>query len=256
MYPCYGDVQTDSLQQVSNEANTDDNKIRDFYKKILDIIPNAKNIKDLLKVATVRYQMRDEINNAIIFSAQFFKKNKNLINRLLVLLSKNIKREKLENNIEHQYDNNVANLIILKSLQILSMDEKLGINFQAYRIFDQLGFFSKKINFLFNINELTYPEHLMISYDATDDLKYLKMLIKYLDISKGDLYKLSEYVSKIDFDNISDQERDNFRKFVFFKYVKNVIRSRIELFKSKRTELLKSVNDKIVENFENILQEN
>lgn len=250
---------SNSLKGISdscgNKVNKDTDRIRDFYRKILDIIPNAKSIKDLSNVATVRYKMRDEVNNAIIFSVQFFKKNKHLINDALLFISQNTEIECVENDIQ-SLSNDVANLIILKSLQILSIDEKLGINFQSYKVFEQLGVFSKKINFLFNINELTYPEHLMSSYDATEDLKYLKMLIKYLDITEEDEKNLTESVSKIDFDNISDQERDNFRKFVFFKHVKNIIKEHKDLFESRKNELLKASSNDITRNFENILKEN
>lgn len=242
---------TDSFDK--NIMNTESIIMSDFYSKILDLIPSARNLKDLGTVATVRYQMRDEINNAIIFSAQFLKKNKNLIPNILTSISEC----NLTNGEEESlYDNEVANLIILKSIEILVSSKDISVNFQSYKIFDRIGAFSKRINFLFNINELTYPEHIMISYDATEEIKYLKMLINYLDITEEDEKKLIDDVSKINFEDISEQEKDTFKKFVFLKHVRNIIKTKKNLFKTKREELLKQANSVIRKNFDNVLQEN
>lgn len=235
-----------------NIVNTE-NIIEDFYAKILELIPNARNLKDLGTVATVRYQMRDEINDAIIFSAQFLKKNKNLIPIVLTSVSEcsfqNDEKESL-------YNNDVANLLILKSIEILASSKDISVNFQSYKIFDRIGTFSKKINFLFNINELTYPEHIMISYDATGDIKYLKMLINYLDITEEDEKTLTDEVSKINFEDISEQEKGTFKKFVFLKHVRSIIKAKKNLFEEKRKELLKQANNVIRKNFDSVLQEN
>lgn len=247
--------QIESKKGYGENENIDDNQISEFYKKILSLIPNAKNLKDLGTVATVRYRMRDEINNAIIFSAQYLKKNKDLIHRMLFLFSENDLKD--DKSIDADlYSNDVAILLIIKSLQILDTNKDIEVDFSLYSIFERLGAFSKKINFLFNINELTYPEHLIISYDATDDIEYLKMLVNYLDITEEDKEKLFNEVSKINFNNISDEEKDVFKKFVFLKHVISIIKHRKDLFEQKREELLKSVNTATRKNFNNIFEEN
>lgn len=259
MVQLFAEVSVQNSNSQADIKNDIDTEIGNFYSKILSLIPKAQKIKDLNTISTVRYQMRDEINNAIIYATQFLRCNKFLINKLLFHISVSAKDTgSIMKNIEISplYKNDVVNVVILKSLQILNSLNEITIDFAQYEVFKKLGGFSKKINFLFNINELTYPEHLMISYDATNDIEYLKVLINYLNIKEDDEKNLMSNVKKINFESISESEKDIFKRFVFIKHVRNIIKSHIDLFKDKKKELLNSANILIKNNFEKVLKEN
>lgn len=103
--------------------------------------------------------------------------------------------------------------------------------------------------------EVTYPEHLMVCYIASSDIKYLEKMLDYLNISDEEL----ELYSKIKEEEI-ENDKNGFKKYVFFLETSRILKEQSFISKEIKyvlTNFLENhLDNNIYKHLTGILNEN
>lgn len=255
----------------NNFSHDEYSLIETFLKDLHEISSEISNIKNLSTFASLNGSKRDALENSIVFAAQFLIAHKKLqleIFKTLFQEPKNPQNNNYDNNDDENPQPNQkiiqnifqkipesTKIIVLKAFEILI--EKKQINYEEilYSISELESYkFADRINFLLDIDDLKYPDHLFISFKITKKIKFLKKLLEYLDDDENDP-KFLDY-KKIDLNSMTEEERENFKKYVFMMRTKQIIRENKQLFEdffASHEELFETFSEKINQNLSNIL---
>ena len=247
---------------VKEDKKSDETEISDyefFAQKIngLIAINNLKNVK-VEHLNSIGVTGKILLENAAVFAAQFLKNHYEFaVNLLLTKLTQ------LKDELNTQKVENVENFVIFKALYIIrGSNEKvksiLAENDKNLSIFKFIKS-TNSVNMTVSFDELRIPEQLFLSYIATKDYKYVKRLCYlYFDFDKEllDNAKLS-FTKNTDFDEMSLDEKDLFKKYVFYLSSVKILKSNFSILRSDLYRVLQDgdTQDVVKNNLKNIIAE-
>lgn len=247
---------------VKEDKKSDETEISDyefFAQKIngLIAINNLKNVK-VEHLNSIGVIGKILLENAVVFAAQFLKNHYEFaVNLLLTKLTQ------LKDELNTQKVENVENFVIFKALYIIrgSNEKVKSILAENDKILSVFKFIksTNSVNMMIAFDELRIPAQLFLSYIATKDYKYVKRLCYlYFDFDKEllDNAKLS-FTKNTDFDEMSLDEKDLFKKYVFYLSSVKILKSNFSILRSDLYRVLQDGDtpDVVKNNLKNIIAE-
>lgn len=179
------------------------------FLSILQDLSSQATSHELKSVLQFLTPNRDILDSMLVFAYTAFKNNPELI-----------KEAKLHYS---SVDDELIRGAIIKAVSILP-----NAQVDDFDLGDDAGLFKKRaLSINYHFHEITYPEHLVLCFKATDDEAYILQMLKYLDINPQELRpKLNtrEIVMK----KIADPEhKELFISYVFFLETKRLLKENI-----------------------------